>query len=164
MIANALGAQVIAVDIDAKTLELAAKLGATVTVNAAEDANVVGMIRDATGRGAHVSLDARGSAKTCSDSILCLRKRGRHVQVGLLVGDDHLPRIPMDQVVANELEIYGSHGMQAIKYDAVLKMIVSGTLEPRLIVGKTVPLEEAPAELEKMGHFGVRGIAVIDRF
>jgi len=86
------------------------------------------------------------------------------VQVGLLVGDNYLPRIPMDKVISKELQIYGSHGMQAAKYDGMLKMIVSGKLDPGLIIGKTVPLEEAPKELKKMSRYDTLGIVVIDRF
>jgi alcohol dehydrogenase len=164
MIAHALGARVIAVDIDAEVLKLAQRLGATATVNARENADVVGSIRDLTDRGAHVSIDALGSVTTCGNSILCLRKQGRHVQVGLLAGDDYLPRIPMHQVIARELQIYGSHGMQANRYGDMLAMIVSGKLDPRAMIGKTIPLEDAPGELAKMGQFGAVGITVIARF
>jgi len=164
MIAHALGAQVIAVDIDGKVLNLAKRLGTAVTIDAKENADVAGAIRDVTGRGADVSIDALGSVTTCSNSILCLRKRGRHVQVGLLAGEDYLPRIPMHQVIARELQIYGSHGMQASKYGEIFAMIVSGKLNPKAMMGKTVPLEDAPTELAKMGQFGSVGITVIDRF
>jgi len=138
-------------------------LGADIIVNANDSSDVPGAIHDATGRGAHVSIDALGSVKTCTDSILCLRKRGRHIQVGLMVGDDYLPRLPMDLVIAKELEIYGSHGMQANKYDVMLNMISSGKLNPGLLVGKKIPLEEAPKELELMNNFnavGVTGVVV----
>ncbi len=164
MIARALGAQVIGVDIDARVLTLAKTLGAAVAINAKENADVPGAIRDVTGRGADVSVDALGSVATCANSILCLRKRGRHVQVGLLAGDDYLPRIPMHRVIGWELEICGSHGMQASKYGEMLAMIVSGKLDPQAMIGKTVPLEDAPSELSKMGQFGSVGITVIDRF
>jgi alcohol dehydrogenase len=164
LIARALGANVIGVDIDEGTLELARSLGATATVNAKEETDVIGAIHDITGRGAHLSLDALGSAATCRDSILCLRKRGRHVQVGLLAGDDYRPQLPMDQVIARELEIYGSHGMQAAKYDELLDMILSGKLDPMSIVKRTIPLDEAPEALEGLGQYKGVGITVIDRF
>lgn len=164
MIAQVMGAQIIAVDIDAKILDLAKSLGANIVINAADETDVVGLIHDLTGRGVHLSLDALGSATTCSNSILCLRKGGRHVQVGLLAGDDFRPPIPMEQVIAKELQIYGSHGMQAYKYNELLEMIVSGKLNPSLIVGKTISLKDAPAELEKMGQFGFAGITVINNF
>ena len=164
MIARALEAQVIAVDIDRSVLELAKRLGAAVAINARETADVPGLIREVTGRGAHVSIDALGSAATCVNSILCLRKRGRHVQVGLLAGDDYLPRIPMHQVIGRELQICGSHGMQASQYGDMIAMIVSGRLNPKALIGKNIPLEDAPGELEKMDRFGAVGITVIDRF
>jgi alcohol dehydrogenase len=117
-----------------------------------------------TGRGADVSIDALGSAVTCANSLGCLRKRGRHVQVGLLAGDDYLPRIPMHQVIARELEICGSHGMQADKYADMLALIVAGRLDPKALIGKTIPLEQAPGELTRMGQFGAVGITVINQF
>jgi alcohol dehydrogenase len=164
MIAHALGARVIAVDINAEALKLAKRFGATVTINARENANVVDSIREITAGGAHVSIDALGSTETCSNSILSLRKQGRHIQVGLLAGDDHLPRVPMHQVIARELQIYGSHGMQAHRYGELLQLIVSGKLDPMALVGKTIPLDDAPQEIERMTGFGGVGISVIDRF
>jgi alcohol dehydrogenase len=164
MIAHALEAQVIAVDIDRSVLELAQRLGAAIAIDARETADVPGLIREVTGRGAHVSIDALGSAATCANSILCLRKQGRHVQVGLLAGDDYLPRIPMHQVIGRELQICGSHGMQASQYGDMIAMIVSGRLNPKALIGKNIPLEDAPGELEKMDRFGAVGITVIDRF
>ncbi|MFH1755100.1 MAG: zinc-dependent alcohol dehydrogenase family protein [Candidatus Latescibacterota bacterium] len=164
MIAASLGALVIGVDIDDDVLRLAESAGAAITINANQVEDVVGAIHKVTGRGAHVSIDALGSQTTCADSILCLRKRGRHVQVGLLAGEDHQPRLPMEYVIARELEIVGSHGMQASKYDEMLALILSGKLDPRVMIGKTVSLEEAPGELEKMGGYGSVGITVIDRF
>ncbi len=164
MIAHALGARVVAVDIDAAVLTLAERLGAAATINARQNVDVAGSIRALTGGGAHVSLDALGSAPTCNNSILCLRKQGRHVQVGLLVGDDYLPRVPMHQVIARELQVYGSHGMQAHRYADMLALLVSGKLNPQALIGKTIPLEDAPGELTKMGRFGAVGITVIDRF
>ncbi len=164
LIARALEARVIAVDIDEKVLALATQLGAAATINAREKADVAGVIREMTGRGADVSVDALGSAVTCANSIGCLRKRGRHVQVGLLAGDDYLPRIPMHQVIGRELEIYGSHGMQANRYADMLAMIVAGRLNPKVMIGKTIPLEQAPGELTRMGRFGAVGITVINQF
>ena len=164
MIAAALGAKVIAVDIDSEVLRLAAELGAAGVINARDTDDVAGRIHELTGRGAHVSIDALGSSVTSTNSIACLRKRGRHVQVGLLAGDDYRPRIPMDQVIGRELEILGSHGMQAHRYPQMLDLIAAGKLQPQRLIGKKVSLEEAPRELEGMGRFGAVGITVIDRF
>ncbi len=164
MIARALGANVIAVDISDEKLGLAQQLGATATINASAVNDVAEAIRDLSGGGAHVSVDAIGNAAVCFNSIECLRKRGKHIQVGLMVEDDHNPRVPMGKVLANELEILGSHGMQAHRYKDMLAMIAAGTLEPERLIGKRVCLEEAIAELTSMNRFDNNGIAVITRF
>ena len=164
MIANAMGANVIGVDIKDETLAFAQSLGAAHIINAKETPNLVEEIQDITQGGAHVSLDALGSLETCRNSILCLRKRGRHVQVGLMVADYKDAPVPMNQVVAKELVILGSHGMQAHQYPTMLEMITSGTLHPEKLISKTVSLEESLSELESMGENFQTGVVVIDRF
>lgn len=164
MIAHALGAQPVAVDINDEALALARSLGAVHALNARHDPDVPAAIRDLTGGGAHVSLDALGSTVTCRSSILSLRKRGRHVQVGLMVGQDRNAPLPMDQVIAKELVIVGSHGMQAHAYGPMLEMIARGVMRPERMITKRVSLDEAPAELMSMGDFRGVGITVIDRF
>jgi alcohol dehydrogenase len=164
MIARALGANVIAIDISDEKLALAQQLGATVGINTNGVANVAEAIRDLSGGGAHVSVDAIGNAAVCFNSIDCLRKRGKHIQVGLMVEDDGNPRVPMSRVLANELEILGSHGMQAWRYADMLAMIAAGDLEPERLIGKTICLEEAIAELTSMNDFDTNGVAVITEF
>ena len=164
MIANALGAQVIAIDIDDGTLELAKDLGAIETINAAQNTDVVEQVKSLTNGGTHVSIDALGSQITCFNSIANLRKRGKHIQVGLMTGDHRHPKIPMDQVMAHELEIIGSHGMQAFKYNEMLEMIKNGKLRPQKLIEKTINLEEAKVALPNMDRFENSGIVVINSF
>lgn len=164
MIARALGANVIAVDIARDKLELARELGATAVVDAGAAADVAEAVRELSGGGAHVSVDAIGNAAVCFNSIASLRKRGKHVQVGLLVEEDQDPRVPMGKVIANELEILGSHGMQAWRYADMLAMIAAGDLSPERLIGKTVGLEDAIAELTNMDRFDNHGVTVITRF
>lgn len=159
MIAAALGGRVIAVDIDAEKLELARALGAEHVVCSAQP---VAEVRELTGGGAHVSLDALGSAATCRNSVRSLRKKGRHVQVGLLIGEAKPVPLPLGEVISKELEIYGSHGMPARRYPQLLEMIVSGALSPEKLIAKTVTLAEAGAELAAMGGFAQRGVTVIE--
>ncbi len=164
MIANALGAQVIAVDINEKTLAFAKELGAVATVNAKHNPDIVEMVKTLTHGGVHVSVDALGSAITCFNSVANLRKRGKHIQVGLMTGDHLHARVPMDQVLANELEIIGSHGMQAHKYPEMLDMISNGKLNPEKLIEKTITLEEATLALPNMDKFEHTGVLVIDSF
>ena len=164
MIASALGASVVAVDITDEKLKFARSLGAEETVNVAKSADVIENVRHLTGGGAHVSIDALGSVETCFNSIACLRKRGRHIQVGLMVADQRHPSIPMDQVLANELEILGSHGIQAHRYPALFEMIRTGKLQPEKLVGKTISLEESLIDLVDMNSFSGTGVTVINHF
>lgn len=164
MIAAAFGAQVIAVDIYPEKLELARSMGAHHIIDGSAVADVPSAVRDLTGGGAQVSIDALGHPKTCYDAIASLAKRGRHVQVGLLLADQRAPAIPMDLVIARELEIVGSHGMQAHRYHDMLAMIAQGRLHPEKLIGKLVALQGAIDALIHMDRFLSHGITVVDRF
>ncbi|MBU0737323.1 MAG: zinc-dependent alcohol dehydrogenase family protein [Alphaproteobacteria bacterium] len=163
MIGAALGANVVAIDIAEDKLALAKALGASVTIDSRAVADVSEAVRDVTGGGAHVSVDALGHPQTCCNSILNLRRRGRHVQVGLMLADHATPAIPMARVIAHELEIYGSHGMQSWRYDAMLRMILSGKLSPDRLIGRRITLTEAAPALATMDSFRENGISIIDR-
>ena len=164
MIAAALGAEVIAVDISDDQLQLARDFGAAHAVKVGQTADIPSVIQQITHGGANVSLDALGSRETLFNSVQCLAKRGRHVQVGLTLGDDTNPAIPMSDVIAKELELYGSHGMQANQYPRMLRMISNGKLTPQQLVHSRVSLEEAAGLLPRMNEFPTQGVTVIDRF
>jgi len=164
MIAKALGARVIAIDIDDKKLALAKSIGADFMVNDTEADNVVEVVKELSHGGVHLSMDALGSKVTCANSVENLRKQGRHIQVGLLAGEHSNPPIPMGVVIANELEIIGSHGMQAHQYLAIFELIEEGKLQPEKLVGETVDLASGVEMLIKMDDFNSKGITVINRF
>jgi len=163
-IASALGANVVAVDISEERLGLARSLGAIATVNANAVPSVVDAVVGITRGGAHISIDALGHPTTCFNSISSLRRRGRHVQVGLMVAENGTPRIPMAKVIAHELQILGSHGMQAHRYDAMLAMIQSGKLAPGKLVGRTITLEQSMGALVSMDRFEGAGVTVVTEF
>jgi alcohol dehydrogenase len=164
MIAASMGARIIATDIQDDKLAMARQLGADIVINAREVPDVVSAILDATGGGAQVSMDALGSRQTCFNSIACLAKRGRHVQVGLMLADQRHPEIPMDLVVARELEIYGSHGIQAHRYGVLLGMVASGKLHPERLITGRISLAQGVEFLQKMDRFPGTGINVITTF
>ena len=164
MIAKALGARVIAVDISTVALAKATQLGADVTINSSET-DVLIQIADITGDGTDVAIDALGSQATSSQSILSLRRRGRHLQLGLLLTPDGLTPEPMARVIAYELDILGSHGMAARDYPQILEMVASGILRPDLLVERTVGLTYGIVALRAMGDPGAAstsGITLID--
>jgi alcohol dehydrogenase len=164
MIASALGARVVAVDISEGKLELARSAGATEVILDSGAVDVVGAVAELTGGGAHVSIDALGSPTTCFNSVANLRRRGRHVQIGLMTGDHRHAPIPMDLVIARELQVMGSHGMQAHRYPELLAMIQRGSLRPGALVQRRISLEESLEALVAMEAFPGSGVTVIDRF
>jgi len=164
MIARALGAQVIAVDIANDKLEFARSIGAHAAINAREHADIAAAVRDLTPDGADVSLDALGSPQTCFNSVACLAKRGKHIQVGLLLAEQSRPALPMDQVLSRELEIIGSHGMQAHRYPAMLEMIRTGELQPAKLLGRTISLDDSVTALPSLHRDASLGVTVIDSF
>lgn len=162
MIATALKARVIAVDVSARALDAAADLGAaeTVRADAADPAIAINHITDG---GAHLTLDAIGTPAMVDAAVRSLRRRGRHVQVGLLLGDDAKTPLPMDLVISRELEIYGSHGMPAVDYPGMLDLIARGKFHPERLIGRTITLDEAPEALAAMSKpTGQSGLTVID--
>ena len=151
MIARALGARVLAVDVGAEARRRARELGAAEVLDPAEVPDVAARVHELTDGGAHVSVDAVGDPAVASASVACLRRRGRHVQVGLLLGDDARAGLPMDLVVAHELQVLGSHGMPAGDYPGMLALIAAGTLDPARLVGAVVDLDGAAGALQAMG-------------
>lgn len=162
-IASALGARVIGVSRSPEKLALAEKLGAEHTVIAGPDAPAE--IAELTGGGAHVSVDALGSAETAIPAILSLRPRGRHLRLGASNKKDNGEiAIPVDVLLFRELSIVGSFGMQAARYPEMLDMVESGKVSPNLLVGDTVGLEGTTDVLESMADYDTLGMPVINRF
>jgi alcohol dehydrogenase len=164
MIARALGANVIGVDVTDGKLDLARQAGAAHTINASAVSDVPEAVRQLTAGGAHVSADAFGSAATCRNSILSLRRRGRHVQIGLLLGDQAEPALPMGRVIAHELELFGSHGIQAHAYPGLLGMIANEKLPLGKLIGRHITLDAAGSALSDLAASPGEGITVIDHF
>jgi D-arabinose 1-dehydrogenase-like Zn-dependent alcohol dehydrogenase len=162
-IGSALGARVVAVDVAPAALELARALGATAVLDASGGTDTAAAVVEITGGGAHVSVDALGSPATAVASVRGLRRRGRHVQVGLLLGAAATPPLPMDLVVGRELEIYGSHGMAAHEYPAMLALVADRTLRPDRLVGSVIGLADAGAALAAMdGLPAAAGMTVVE--
>lgn len=149
MIARALGARVVVVDPSASARDAATQLGAAAALAPAPD--LADSIRDATGGGPHLSIEAIGDADACRMSIASLRPRGRHVQVGLLPPGTAVDPVPMHRVISRELEVLGSHGLAAHDYPELLDLVTSGRLRPDLLVARTISLDAVPAAFALIG-------------
>ncbi|MFI6675347.1 zinc-dependent alcohol dehydrogenase family protein [Kribbella sp. NPDC050470] len=156
MIAAALGARVIAVDTNPDALDLARTYGAADTVLASAD--TVSQLRDLTGGGAHVTMDALGSNDIVQQALLALRPRGRHLQVGLLPSGVQLD---VGRLIGQELEWLGSHGMAAHAYPEMLNLVAAGNLDPAALITRTIPLAETPTALAALTNGTPAGITII---
>ncbi len=161
MIGVALGARVVAVDTNPEALGLATALGAEHTL-VSRDHDVPTAVHELTRGGSHVAIDAVGSPATCADSILSLRRRGRHVQVGLLPSVEGPTPVPMERVISWELDVFGSHGMPSADYPELLGLVESGVLRPQDLIGRTVSLTEAAGLLPGLGSASPVGMTMLD--
>ncbi len=156
MIARAFGARVVAVDPAPDARDFAMRLGAEATL----DGNDPSEMLEATDGGPSLAIDAIGNGEVVTTSIDTLRRRGRHVQVGLI--PTNTIEVPMGTVIAKELEILGSHGMQASRYPAMIAMILDGSLDPSRLITRRIRLSDVPDALPEMGRISRPGITVID--
>ncbi|GHA25814.1 alcohol dehydrogenase [Devosia pacifica] len=163
LLAKALGAQVVVVDIVDEKLDYARQLGADAAVNA-RNGNAAEEIREITGGGAQVSIEALGVEATTNASIECLAPLGRHVQVGMPVGKTAHMTINMNAVYMKNLALFGTRGMPAWKYPSLLGLITRGAVDLTPLVTKQVPLSGASAELHAMNGPTQPGTAVIADF
>jgi threonine dehydrogenase-like Zn-dependent dehydrogenase len=127
--------------------------------------NVVEAIKEITHGGAHASIDALGIRETILNSVLSLRKGGRHVQIGLITKDEGgLVGLPVDAITAMELEIVGIFGNPRSEYDGLLALIACGKLNPQSLVSREVALDDVSTILDDMTNYKTVGFNVITQF
>ncbi|WP_166972828.1 zinc-binding dehydrogenase [Brevibacterium atlanticum] len=166
MIARALGAEVVAVDVNDAALASARELGAAHTVNARDlspedlSAEVVAQFASTDPDGVAVTVDALGRADTIRAAIGALAPLGRHVQIGLLPDE---PVVDVPRVIALELSVLGSHGMAAAEYPELVDLVVQDRLRPQDLVTTVIGLDEAPEAMEAMNTPArTSGMTIID--
>lgn len=163
ILGRALGARVVVVDIVSEKLAHALSLGADAAVDAREG-DTAAQIRQITGGGAHVSVEALGIAATTNASIECLRPLGRHVQVGMPVGHTAQMQINMSAVYLGNLALYGTRGMPSWRYPSLLSLIESGRIDVSPLVAREIALSEVGRELAAFNGPTPPGVAVVSDF
>jgi len=165
--ADAMGGNVIAVDIVDEKLEKARELGAVETINSQEVQDVPQAIKSLTegSRGVQVSVEALGIAETIQNSVNCLAPAGQHLQVGLTTAEEEgQVELPVDFMVQNEREFYGTYGMPPHEYEEIFRMMRTGKIEPGKIVSETCSLGDVPGVMDRLGEFDTMGIPVCSDF
>lgn len=163
ILGQAMGARIVAVDVVGEKLALAKRLGAEAVVDA-RDHEPAYAIRDLTGGGAHVSLEALGSPQTVDASIRCLRPLGRHVQVALPAIHDSRMQLDMMAVYSGQLTLIGTRGMPAWRYPLLLGLIEAGRVDLAPLVSREIRLSDVSAELAAMDGATPPGTAVVTDF
>ncbi|MFB6204996.1 MAG: zinc-dependent alcohol dehydrogenase family protein [Haloglomus sp.] len=165
--ADALGANVIGVDLNQESLDKAAELGATETIRVDEVQDVPQAVKQRTpkSRGCEISVDALGIAQTCRNSVNSLGKGGQHLQIGLTTSEEEGEvSLPVDNIVTDEREFIGSYGMPAHEYDEIFRMMDNGKIDPGAIVSETISIDEVPEMIASMGDYDTVGIPVCNEF
>ncbi len=162
ILGRAMGAHVVVVDIVREKLDHALGLGIEAAVMAGDD--TAGEIREITGGGAHVSVEALGIPATVNASLQCLRPLGRHVQVGLPVGHTAQMEVDMSAVYQGNLALYGTRGMPAWRYPSLLGLITSGAVDMSPLIARDVALSDVSAELAAFNGPTPPGVAVVTDF
>lgn len=163
-LANALGARVVATDLNDDNLAMAERLGADATVNASTEDSVSDEIRDVTNGGATISIDALGIEETCRNSLMSVEKLGQHVQIGMTTTDKGILPVSVDHIVNNEIEFVGVKGMPPHQYDEIIGMVASGSISPGALVTNRVGLGDVSNRLAAMDDSGTTGIEVVTQF
>jgi L-iditol 2-dehydrogenase len=105
LLANAMGARVVAIDVSAERLSLARELGADHVINAARE-DAIAIIRELTnGEGANASLDCTGMSPARNAAVKSAKKWGRVCLVG--IGGNTEFEITSD-FIHKQLTIHGS--------------------------------------------------------
>lgn len=164
-VADALGANVIGVDLMDEKLEKAEQLGAVDTINARDVDDPAAEAQAITDGGADVSVDALGVAETCQNAVMSLGGNGRHIQIGLTTQEEGgMVSLPTDLIVSQEIDFLGSLGLQPSRYGEILDMMETGKLDPGAIVSEEIGIDEVPAKIEDMSEFETVGIPVCSDF
>lgn len=165
MIGAAVGAQVVAVDINLGALAMASEMGATRVLDASGLNDVGGAVREITGGGAQVSVEALGATATFENALRSLAPLGRHVQIGMPSGPHATPVLPLyEMIYSRQLQILGTRGLAASRFPVLFGMIAAGRFDPSRLVTRSIALEEAPAAIAEMDGYARVGVTVIDRF
>ncbi|MEO0389680.1 MAG: alcohol dehydrogenase catalytic domain-containing protein [Pseudomonadota bacterium] len=163
MLGRAMGARVAVADVVPEKLALAQQLGAEVALNVS-NGNGAEMMREATGGGVDVAVEALGLPITTENAMRSCRKLGRMVQVGMPAGDHARMELPWDTLYSGQLAVYGTRGMPSHRYPALLDFLTATGLDLTPMIARHVGLSDVSVELELFNGPAPAGVAVITDF
>jgi len=163
-IGKALGARVIATAGSADKLTFALSQGAEYALDYRE-AGWVDEVKRITGTGADVIYDPVGG-DVFDLSTKCIANHGRLLVIGFASG--RIPSIQANRILLKDMSVVGvlwggyarrNPGFVSEAQEELAALQVAGKIGP--VVGKTYPLEEAPAALRDLANRKIMGKAVL---
>lgn len=165
LIGKAMGARVVVVDIVQDKIDHALRLGADAGVNVGEAGMDAGAaIREITGGGADVALEALGIPATVESGLSGLRPMGRYLQVGMPVGDTARMDVNMSAIYQKNLAVFGTRGMPSWRFPSLLGMIEAGAVDFTPLIAREIGLSGVSAELRAFDGPTAPGVAVVTDF
>jgi propanol-preferring alcohol dehydrogenase len=159
--AHLAGGIVIAVDLVEERLEWAQRLGASSTVNPRQiEGGAARKIRQLTGGGADVAIEAIGNPATIQEAFSSLHPGGRLVVVGY---SDHEVALNAGRMMYREMEIRGSLGCRPVDYPRVIELVRTGRIQVVPLVTARFPLEHINEGLDALRQSqGIRSVVVME--
>jgi len=161
-VAKALGAErIVAVDVAGDRLRTALHLGATDVVDAGE-VDPVEAVRDITGGGADLVVEAIGQPGTFRQATEMAADGGRCVMIGIApVG--RTAEVEITRLVRRKIQICGSFGGRPRQDLAHLGQLVADKLlDPGSLISRRFPLEEADLAYRLLSEGKIVGRALIE--
>lgn len=148
--------RIVAADIDNNRLQMAEKLGATLTINP-DKYDIANEVREITeGRGADMAFEVVGISRTLNMAIDSVRKGGTVTLIGNL---SQSAEIPLQSVVTRQIRIQGSCAING-EYRPVLHLMEKGMINTDVILSAEAPLSEG-AEWFKRLYNKEKGLAKV---
>lgn len=138
-------ARVFVTDIDPTRLKLAQTLGATATFVSGSDLGEQ-LLRETSGAGVDLALEAVGINATVSAAISAVRKGGTVVLVGNVSPEVTLP---LQTVVTRQIRLQGSCA-SAGEYPEAIRLISSGAIRVQPLISAIAKLEDGPQWFERL--------------
>ena len=135
---RAAGAQVIAADVRAQSLELAARLGADATINTADNDALDQLMSITDGVGADIVVETAGAPQTPRMAINWTRPGGTAILVGIYSAE---PEIDFNEIVGLERTVIGSVAAVPGDMEKGIQLIAAGKIVLQDLVSSVIPLE-----------------------
>ncbi|HLB74177.1 MAG TPA: galactitol-1-phosphate 5-dehydrogenase [Sedimentisphaerales bacterium] len=139
-------AKVIAADINEFRLGIAKKLGADAVVNPSQTNLKEAVLSQTDGKGANVTLEAVGYARTFSDAISITKTGGCVVAVGNL---EPRAEFNLQELVARELTFTGSYASSG-EFRNCIDLVALGRIDVDPLISDVVPLSEGAAAFDRL--------------